>query len=184
MAQDEATVRDRILGAVEQFPGIHFRGLCTNLQLSTALARYHLQALEQEKKVRAVEVGGFVRYFPTAGFRDLTAEERRALHVLRQARPLEIVLAMLEFGPMQHRDILDVVGGSKGTLSYQLDKLVEAGVVEKVAKGPERGFRLRDPEAVRAMLARYEPVPEVLERVHDTWDDLFGGHRAGRRRRT
>lgn len=174
---DEETVRDRILAAIRQFPGIHLRGLVKHLDTSTALARYHLDALQTEGVVRAYEVGGFTRYFPVEAFGELTERERRWLHLLRQERPLEIVLAFLEFGPMQHRDLLEIVGGSKGTLTYQLDKLVEAGVVAKVARGPDRGFHLQEPDKMRELLKRYEPVPDVLDAVHELWEDLFSGHR-------
>ncbi len=173
---DDETMRDRVLEAIKQFPGIHLRGLVRQLDTTTSLARYHIQSLVAESAVRATQVGGFTRYFPASQYQELTSKERKELHLLRQERPLEIVLALLEFGGMQHRDLLEVVGGSKGTLTYQLGKLTKAGLVRRVATGADRGFHLVDPSHVRSLLARYEPVPEVLGRVHDTWDDLFGGH--------
>lgn len=181
MGDDEASVRDRIMETIRLFPGIHLRGIVKHLETSTALARYHLESLINDGTVRDYEVGGFTRYFPKEDYESLSESDRRVLHVLRQERPLEIVLALLELGPMQHRDLLEVVGGSKGTLTYQLDKLADADVIDKVSKGPERGFHLHDPDRVRRLLARYEPVPEIVQHVHDTWEDLFSGHRRGRR---
>ncbi len=173
---DDASMRDRVLAAIQSFPGIHLRGLVRQLDTTSSLVRYHIQSLMAESAVRSTDVGGFTRYFPEAEFKELTPKERKELHLLRQERPLEIILAMLEFGGMQHRDLLEIVGGSKGTLTYQLGKLTKAGLVRRVATGPDRGFHLVDADQVRDLLARYEPVPEVLRRVHDTWDDLFGGH--------
>ncbi|MDX1611844.1 MAG: ArsR family transcriptional regulator, partial [Candidatus Thermoplasmatota archaeon] len=138
MADDES-MREQVLGAIEHFPGIHFRGIARELETSTALVRYHLQALEEEGAVRREEVGGYTRYFPAQDYEALTEEEREMLNVLRQERPLEIVLALLELGAMQHKDILEIVGGSKGTLTYHLNKLIDAGVVYKVARGDDRG---------------------------------------------
>lgn len=177
---DEESFRERILATIRQFPGIHLRGLVKHLDTSTALARYHVELLIEARTVRAYEVGGFRRFFPSESFGELDDEGRRLLHLLRQERPLEIVLALLEFGPMQHRDLLEVVGGAKGTLTYQLDKLIGSGVVQKVAKGADRGFYLNEPDTVRDLLRRYEPLPEVLEQVHDLWEDLFSGHRRKR----
>lgn len=174
---DDPTMRDRIQESIRRFPGIHLRGLVKEVGTSTALARYHIQALESDNIIRTVEVGGFVRYFPRDTYRELSPKERAMLGVLRQDRPLEIVLALLDLGPMQHRDLLDIVGGSKGTLSYQLEKLIEAGIVEKVARGDDRGFHIVNPDATRDLLARFEPVPELLSNVHDIWEDLFSGHR-------
>lgn len=177
---DDASVHDQIMQTIRDYPGIHLRGLVKQLDTSTSLARYHLEALVGDGLVRDYEVGGFTRYFPREEYDALDERSLHMLHVLRQQRPLEIVLAILDVGPMQHRDLLEIVGGSKGTLTYQLDKLIEANIITKVAKGPERGFHLSDRDKVRKLLARYEPVPSVVEHVHDTWEDLFSGHRRRR----
>lgn len=175
----EASMRERVLEQIQRFPGIHMRGIMKELETSTALVRYHIQNLEEANLIRSVEVGGFVRYFPRQAYKELSREEREMLGVLRQEKPLEIVLALLEFGPMQHRDLHEIVGGSKGTLTYHLDKLVDCKIVRKVPKGPERGFHLVDADKVRDLLARHQPVPTLYDQVHDTWEDLFSGHRSG-----
>lgn len=84
MPGEEETFRDRILATIRQFPGIHLRGLVKELDTSTALARYHVEALIAEGKLRDYEVGGFRRYFPVETYAELTEEDRRMLHVLRQ----------------------------------------------------------------------------------------------------
>jgi predicted transcriptional regulator len=172
------STRDRILQAVRAYPGIHLRSLVRHLGTSLALIQYHLRALEEAGQVRSHSVEGFHRYFPVETYRDLTPRERAILNLLRRERPLEIVLALLEFGRLQHKELVDIVGGSKAALTYHLEKLADAGIVQKVAKGDERGFTLRDPDAVRRLLARFQPVGDLPARVHDTWDDLFAGHRA------
>lgn len=179
MAGEDASMHDLVLQTIREFPGIHFRGIVTELETSTSLVRYHLQDLLEQNDVRAVEVGGYTRYFPAETYREIAPEERGMLNVLRQERPLEIALALLEFGPMQHKDLLEVVGGSKGTLTYHINKLVDVGIVRRVRRGDDRGFHLRDEDELRDLLARYEPNPTVLSEVHDLWEDLFGGHRAG-----
>lgn len=169
-------MRGLILETVRSFPGIHFRGIVRELDTSTALVRYHITDLIDQGEVRQAEIGGFVRYFPAETYKELTDEEREILNVLRQERPLEIVLALLEFDSMQHKDLHEIVGGSKGTLTYHLNKLVDAGVVNRVRRGEDRGFHLVDADHVRKLLTQYEPEPDLLDHVHDLWDDLFGGH--------
>lgn len=175
-------MKQQIMECVHSFPGIHLRGIVKHLDTSTALAHYHLDHLVQEKRVREVRVGGFTRYFPQKEYRDLSAKDRQVVQFLRQERPLQIVLSILEYGSMQHRDLLEIVGGSKGTLTYHLDNLVEAGIVRKVPKGPDKGFHVVDPAGVRRLLARYEPLPDVYDQVHELWDDLFRGHKRVKKR--
>lgn len=99
------------------------------------------------------------------------------LHVLRQNRPVEITLTLIEHGPLSHGDLLALVGGSKATLSYQLRKLEEAGVIERLPDGAEREFHVGDMDTVRRVLTEYEPVPEMDHAVHSLWDKVFSGGR-------
>jgi len=174
---DEGDMREHIREAIQAYPGIHFRALVRELDTSTALARYHLEKLLDDDEIRSMELSGYVRYFPADVYEDLDEEAKAKLDVLRQEKRLEIALALLEFGPMQHKDLHEVVDGSKGTLSYHLDKLREAGIVDRVPRGEDRGFHLEDEEEVRRLLSRYQPESDVLDEVHDLWEDLFGGHR-------
>lgn len=177
--EPEQDLKPLIRDAVDRYPGIHFRALVRELDTSTSLLRYHLEALLEADEVRAHEVGGYTRYFPPSAERGLTEEEQEILEVLRQDRPLEITLAILDLGsPVRHKDLVEVTGLAKGTVTYHLDKLRDAGVVRRVPRGEDRGFHLQDPDQVRSLLADFEPVPDVLDRVSATWEDLFGGHRS------
>ncbi len=169
--------RERIRRTVHRFPGIHFRGIVRELDLSTSLARYHLEILQDEGEVRSHDVGGYTRYLPPRDDADLTPEEEGILQVLRQQRPLEITLALLEFGSLQHKDLVELTDLSKSTVTYHLKKLRDAGIVHRVARGEDRGFHLEDTEHVRELLAQYDPESAVLDEVAGFWDDVFGGHR-------
>jgi predicted transcriptional regulator len=169
----EAAMRDRILEAIETYPGIHFRALVREVDTSTALAHYHLEDLVNDDEVRSVDVGGYTRYFPEGELADLTEEERSMLNAMRQKRRLELVLALIEGGPAPHKGLHQIVGGSKGTLSYHLGRLEEAGIVTKDEDGH---FQLVDRDQVRRLLVRYEPESDLLDDVHDLWEDLFGPH--------
>lgn len=169
-------MREQILDTLKAFPGLHFRGIARELDTSTSLARYHLDQLTEENKIRSEEVGGYVRYFPTEEFDELTGEEREKLNLIRQEKPLEIVLALLQFGSMRHKELHEIVPGSKGTLSYHLNKLVDADIVRRVRRGEDRGFHLVDEDQVRRLVARYRPESDMLDEVHDMWEDLFGGY--------
>lgn len=166
-------MRDRILDAVATYPGIHFRALVREVDTSTALARYHLEDLMEAGEIRSVDVGGYTRYFPEGELESLGEDEQSMLNAMRQKRRLELVLALLQGGPAPHKALHEIVGGSKGTLTYHLGKLREAGIVEKDEEG---NFQLVDRGVVRRLLVRYEPESDLLDEVHDLWEDLFGGH--------
>lgn len=174
-------MRERIREAVASYPGIHARALARHLHTSLALVQYHLGSLEAAHEVRSVRTGGFRRYFPPSSFEELTPRERAILNLLRREKPLEIVLVLLEEGRLTHGQLAEALGWPKSVLSFHLDKLVAAGVVHREASGEEKGLELRDAEAVRRILRRFEPIEESAARIHDTWEDLFSGHRRRRR---
>lgn len=175
---DEAGMKERVLETLRRYPGLHFRGLARELDTSTSLALYHLEQLEEEERIRSEEVGGRVRYFPAEEYESLSEDEREKLDVLRQEKPLEIVLALLQLGSMRHKELHEIVPGSKGTLTYHLNKLVDADLVRRVRRGEAKGFHLVDEDEVRRLAARYRPESDMLDEVHDLWEDLFGGHRS------
>ena len=168
-------MRELILEVLQRYPGLHFRAIARELDTSTALIRYHLDHLQEAGEVDSQEVGGYVRYFLVGEFEELTDEEREKLNVLRQEKPLEIVLALLHNGSMQHKDLHQIVPGSKGSLSYHLRKLQDAGLVRKIPRGESRGFHLEDEDEARQLVARCRPESDMLDDIHDMWEDLFGG---------
>lgn len=168
--------RDRITDAVRRFPGIHLRGLERESGISSSLITYHLKELLAEGLVRDEDVHGYSRYFPGPRSEGphLLREDRILLGALREKVPLELTLHLLERGPQKHKDLAELLGLSKGTVSYHLKKLVELGIVEKTSRGEQKGFALKDPERVRDLINRFHPTPEVVDEFAALWDDFYG----------
>lgn len=167
-------MRRRILTLVHEYPGLHLRDIQRRLETSAALAEYHLNVLEGWGLVTSSEAGGYRRFYPARKpLRPLSREDKAILAVMRQEVPLGIVLHLLDRGPALHKELLDVVPVTKGTLTYHLKNLVRAGVVVRAGPGGERGFELADPGRTLRLLKDYGPTPDLIDAYGDMWSQIF-----------
>lgn len=167
-------IRKQVHAAVRQYPGIHVRGLERQLGISAPLAQYHLKKLLADGWLEAREQGGYTRYYLTSkGDQVRTAEEDAPLlGMLREEVPLHIALLLLDHGPQPHNAIVQRTGLAKSTISYQLAKMAEAGLIDRVSG--TTGIRLVERDRVYRLLLAHEPTPDLIETFADLWGDLYG----------
>jgi predicted transcriptional regulator len=167
-------MRRRILGLVNQYPGLHLRELQRRASTSAALVEYHLNALERIGLVTSQEEGGYRRFFPARDARTpLGRTEKLWLGILRQSVPLGIVLYLIEHETAAHKEIADVVPVTKSTLTYHLKNLEAAGII---VRDPPlgRAFRLSDRARLLTLLRAYQPTPDLVASYGSMWDQIFG----------
>ena len=175
----ELTTRREIFELIEEFPGLHLREIERQLDLSSALAEYHLIALRKNDLINSVEEGGYKRYYPhykrgEGGTKPaLSREEKRIVGILREVAPFRIVLFLMGREFAQHKEIRDAHNISKSTLSYHLKKLLELGMLEKRARGPNRGFFIPDKKRIQRLMIQYKPTPDVLRDYGDVWMKIY-----------
>ncbi len=156
--------RTRILHLIRRYPGLHLREVARQLKTSVALVEYHVPGLLENGVIERIEADGTHRLFPAhEGF------PRLALASVREPKRLRIVLALLDQGPLRHGDLAAATGLGKSTLSFHLNRLRSAGVVEKT----DQEFFLVDPGVMRRLLERHNPTPDVVDRLGTLWGDLY-----------
>lgn len=159
-------MREKILGLVRDYPGLHLRELARQADTSLNLVQYHVQHLEADGLVELALQGGKVQVFPP----DIRKAERVTLGHLRNRNRLRIVMVVLENGPVPHGAILYHIRMGKSTLSFHLRDLEEAKVVEKA----DGGYVVPDEKNVRALLGRYPPTPDAADRMGELWTAFYG----------
>lgn len=171
MTAPEPDLVTRIVRYVEDFPGTHLRELARQLGVSEALAGYHLDHLVHGRLLRSETQGGYRRLYPASTRGPTTRREKSHLALLRQRVPLRIVLILLERGSASHTDLGQALGLSKGAVTYQLHKLMEADLVRASSKGV--GFELADRAGVERLLRRWKPTPDPVERFAELWENFY-----------
>lgn len=170
---EPANTRKLVYDVVRRYPGIHLRGIERQIDVSAALAQYHLRKLAEDGFVEVHEQGGYTRYYPTRKGKSaaVTPQDLPILGLLREEPALRIVLVLLDQGPLTHTRLVERTGMGKSTLSYHLAKLAAAGIVERVPRQP--ALRLADRDRVYGLLLTYSPTPDLLETLSDLWRDLY-----------
>lgn len=176
----DVEMRRRILGLVNQYPGLHLREIQRRAQTSVMLVEYHLNVLERVGLVTSLEEGGYRRFFPARDAKmALGRTERVWLGLLRQPVPLGIALYLVENPLAPHKELADVVPITKSTLTYHLKNMEAAGLVVREPPGAGRAFRLADAGRVVALLRAYRPTPDLVAAYGDMWAQIFGAFAVG-----
>ena len=167
-------VRRQVREHVRANPGVHFNALARNLDIATGQAQYHLHRLGRRDDVVAERIRGRTHYF----LPEYDAWERRTLALYRRETARDLITLLLGEGRLPAATLADRLGLARSTVSWHLDSLSDAGVVET-----ERGARGR----VEVSLARPEETerflrevsPSLADRLVDRFVRLVDGSRYG-----
>lgn len=178
MGRDELDMdldkRQAILRLIQEFPGLHLSEIARRLEWSTMLTEYHLRVLEKHDMVSSLEEDHYRRYYAKVeqgGIRVdvLGAQEKRLLALLRHPVRLHLVTYLASNAAARNKDMAVALGLSRPATTYQLAKLLRAGVVQKDASDL---YGLVDREGVRKLLLAFRPPDDVVERFRSLWDRL------------
>jgi len=162
----ELETRRRIYEQIIKSPGIHFRELERRLQMVVGNLQYHLQYLEKKNLIRASNDGDYVRYFIKD--RSLSETERKMLYFLRRSGCRHILLQLLNNPDLNNKELSQAVGLSPSTISWNLNKLVKAGIINRKKTGRISQFTIVDPPAVAELLICYKDI--LVDGFIEMWE--------------
>lgn len=117
-------VRRRVYEQVASTPGAHIAAIVDRTDIPRSTVRYHLQVLEESALVRGEMVRGKHRYGPA----DADLPVAAALYDGPTRQVLETVA---RFGPVSVTGLADKVASAPSTVSYHLDRLADADLVDR-----------------------------------------------------
>ncbi|MEK6970318.1 MAG: winged helix-turn-helix transcriptional regulator [archaeon] len=167
MADDEGfekalqlDVRKRIYTTIEGSPGLHFREIQRRTTLAVGSLQYHLDYLQKHHIVRTQKEGKFVRYYavrgPSVETQGAGQTGEQTMAFLRHASTRKIILLLLTEKRANNERIAERIQLSPSTTSWHLDKLVEAGVLQRQREGRKTFFILISPESAQRLLVDFK----------------------------
>lgn len=166
--------REQLRRHVEAHPGVHFNALVRRLGLAPGQVQYHLHRLVDADTVVSDELYGQTHYFPPS----YDARERRTLALARRETARDLLVYLLECDEAPAATIADDLGLARSTLSYHLDRLVDAGLVaeRRDSRGRVHAALTRPTETLRLLEAIRPSLPaRMLDRFTRLVDDLLEG---------
>ncbi|MFC7154025.1 winged helix-turn-helix transcriptional regulator [Halomarina halobia] len=151
--------RTRIRTHVRSNPGVHFNEVVRNLDLAPGQVQYHLRRLLGQGAVVEARLYGQTHYYPP-GYEPW---ERAALALLRRETARDVVLHVLEHGPVAPAAVADALGIARSTLEWHLDRLAERDIVRKVRDDGRVTLVVTRPEATARLFSLVSPsLPERM----------------------
>lgn len=142
--------RLQIYNYIKENAGVHFRGICSGLGLSVGVVQYHLSVLEHAGLVNSVADGQNKRYFEHSAFKTSDAKLSCLMHHGTTAKILTI---LAEDGWVIHRDLAHRLGISSQALSWQMNQVRDAGLVDAEKVGVNVRYCLNS-EAMREFILK------------------------------
>jgi predicted transcriptional regulator len=164
--------RQRIYNLIEQNPGLHFREVQRRTGLAVGSLQYHLGYLAKKQIIRIEKNGKFTRYYSVAG--PQLGESQSTMSLLRQESLRKIMIFLLTKKRANNTRIAEALGLSPSTISWHLDKLVKAGLIEKKRKGRKIFYKVINSEQVASILREYKKsfFDELVDNFVDVWDNV------------
>lgn len=163
-------VREKICNEIQASPGIHFNELVRRLAIAPGQAQYHLRRLTSSQSVVEHRLGGRTHYFAD----DMSEEDCLAIAVIRRETANAILSIVLDNGEIAPKHLSSQLEVAPSTVSYHLDRLEAAGLVEK-GYGPNGKMRLSVPNPLRAEELLQATDPDMVDRLTDRFERLVDG---------
>ncbi|MHB1260501.1 MAG: winged helix-turn-helix transcriptional regulator [Thermoplasmatota archaeon] len=148
----EHPMRQQLLRAIQDRPGIHLRELASSHETAVTNTQWHLRKLEQASLVKTQKVQGRRLYYPVQGGQESKSKaiENAALRNPNAERVTEFLAAN---AGCNQRVVAEALGLNPGTVRWHLRKLEGAGIVRVIQDGAHAHYYLMKPLA-RAPAAR------------------------------
>lgn len=137
----ENETRQRIFDLVRTRPGIHFRGIARQLDLSLGQLEHHVTKLTRGDLLVEETTDGYSCYFAPGAVDDTV---KRLATKLRTDTARAILEAVLERPGASLSAVAYNAGVSRSAATYHVGKLVDAGMVDKDRDGRSLSLEITD----------------------------------------
>lgn len=165
----ELEIRRKIYTLIKEHPGLYLSKISGLLKIRISLAEYHLNYLENHDLISCLKDEGYKRYYIKD---EIGREDKRILSLLSKKTPLKIVLVLLKYPNIRHRDLIKYFDIAPSTLSYYLKQLFKRGIItiDSENKG-KLGYKVVNEKEIIRIITKYEPY-NVLDGFKDVWIDF------------
>lgn len=121
--------RAAIYALLRKEPGLSLGDIAEQVGGSRSTVRHHVRKLEEADMVRHMTQGRCRIHYPVG-----REEEARTAHLLRNPKRARIV-ELLETRPLSLVELAHVLDANPGSVHFHLNKLTEAGLIERYENG-------------------------------------------------
>ncbi|MFA4877615.1 MAG: winged helix-turn-helix transcriptional regulator [Methanoregula sp.] len=151
-------VRARIYEYIRHNPGIHLRGLSSEMAVKLGTLRYHLNVLQHNHKIAVSGDNAAVRFYENSG--TYSPEEQRIHKHLRNETTKAILSVLLDRPTATRQEVADAVGVSGPSVSWHMKRLEKDGLVIPRREGRMTAYGI--PAPVAGFISRHIQASVML----------------------
>jgi predicted transcriptional regulator len=156
-----------LLRSIEEKPGIRYRELLRLTGLVNGVLSYHLLALERANVIKVNRESRMTRYYPLT----ISDKESAILKFVRHEPVRQILLFILEHDMCTFNEIVDHTGKAPSTVSLQLKRLREAGII-LIRHGEYRQlYRVVERDLVAEVFSKY--TTSFMDKIIDNYNEML-----------
>lgn len=163
----EVDTRAILHKSIEENPGIRYRELLRLTGLVNGVLSYHLLALERANVINVNRESRMTRYYPL----NVSDKESAILKFVRHVPVRKILLFILEHDMCTFNEIVDHTGKAPSTVSLQLKRLKEAGIILIRHGENHQLYRVIERELVAEVFSKY--APSFMDKVIDNYNEML-----------
>jgi predicted transcriptional regulator len=141
--------RHEIYNCVKSNPGIHFRGICNNIDLSIGVVQYHLNVLTHAGLLQVYNDGQCRRYFEADAY---ATSDMQTVSLLRHDTTRKILTILSQNNAILHKNLAQALGLSSQALTWQMNQLKQTGLIEAKQEGMSVNYSLKKENAAALKL--------------------------------
>ncbi len=149
--------RAHIFEHIRRNPGIHLRGLATEMEMKMGTLRYHLNVLRLTHKITVTGNTASTRFYENNG--TYSSVEQHILKHLRNETTRKILNVLLDRPTASRQDLAEAVGVTGPSVSWHMKRLEEDHIVIPRREGRVTAYEI--PAPVAGYLSRQIGVPVV-----------------------
>jgi len=164
-------IRNNITNLLVEHPGLNLTTIAEKLDMSVQLAEYHL--LNMEKNNIIIGIKGEGEYYRRFYLKDsgVGVRDKKILALLRQEHLLRIVLLIMKYPNINHKDLSNYLNITPGTLTHHLIRLEECDLLDVATYGREKGYKIKHKKEIIWIIRKYI-LDIITERFNEMWDEL------------
>ncbi len=165
----ELETRKKIYTLIKNRPGIYLRELERETGFTMGQLTYHLSLLVKANLIKEEIAGRFRRFYPLG----LNVYERKILSLLRRPNLRKIIILVLDNERITNKELSEKMSLSPATISWYVQDLKEANLIQNEIKGNEILYSLKDKDEIIKVLIAYKE--SFLDKMVDRFIEMWNG---------
>ncbi len=133
-------------------PGLHLNELSRKLYIPVSTINYHLSHLKKLGAIVAKNEGRYIRYYIP---QKIGVADKKIINLLRHDTPFRIVMYLLQNPNSSQISISKYLKRHPTTVSFHLDKLLEADIIDYTPNGNELHYKIKNEPEIIDLFTKY-----------------------------